>query len=511
MIELKGAARAARSQRESSMPRTIELVGPKRRFRRRSKLLLSGVASAALLAAALSGNLAAPIHAFAAAIPPANENIPAPSFADTIERVTPAVVSVKVREKQSAQTMSSENDDEQELAPFERFFFKQFGAPDNQPDRIVRAEGSGFFVSSDGYIVTNNHVVDHAARVDVVTSDGKTLRAKIVGADAPTDLALLKVEGANFPYVEFAGQEPRVGDWVIAMGNPFGLGETATAGIVSAHGRDIGQGSYDNFLQIDAPVNHGNSGGPTFNAQGQVVGVNTAIYSPSGGSVGIGFAIPSDIVKAVYSELKDKGHVTRGAIGVQIQPVTSEIAEALGMKEARGALIDRVDPDGPAAKAGIASGDVITAVDGKNLTNSHDLARRISVMPPGTKVSLAYLHEGNAKTADIALTTLPSAMIAQSNTGDDGLPRLGMALAPASETPEADAAGVVVTSVAPDSVASDHGIKAGDVILDVNGKKVATPTDVRGALRSAKAAHKTAALMRVQSGDQTRFVAVPVA
>jgi serine protease Do len=481
--------------------------------RRGSKALMAGVAGLALMIAAAGGNLVLPINALAAAVPAANENLAAPpSFADIIQKVTPAVVSVKVREKQATQITSSDDDNMQQLAPFERFFFKQFGdgLPDGLSRGAVRAEGSGFFVSSDGYIVTNNHVVDRVAKVDIVTSDGRTLAAKIVGVDPATDLALLKVEGANFPYVKFASQEPRVGDWVIAMGNPFGLGETATAGIVSAHGRDIGEGSYDNFLQIDAPVNRGNSGGPTFNAQGEVVGVNTAIYSPSGGSVGIGFAIPADIVTSIYSELKDKGHVTRGAIGVRIQPVTLEIANALGMTDAHGALVDRAEPDSPAAKAGLAPGDVITAVDGKTVTDAHELARRISMMQPGTKVSLSYLHDGNSKTAEIALATLPGNTTAQADANDNGLPRLGMALAPSSDVPDATSSGVVITQVAPDSVASDHGIKAGDVILDVNGKKVMTPTDVQGALRSAKTDHKSAALLRLQSGNQTRFVAVPV-
>ena len=290
-------------------------------LRRGSRILMAGVAGFALTTAANDSGYFDRSRAFATAVPASSETpVAPPSFADIIQKVTPAVVSIKVREKQGAQIMSSDNGNMPQIDPFERFFFKRFGGglPNNQMNRSLRAEGSGFFVSSDGYIITNNHVVDNAAKVDIVTSEGKMLAAKIVGVDPPTDLALLKVEGANFPYAKFASQEPRVGDWVIAVGNPFGLGETATAGIVSAHGRDIGEGSYDNFLQIDAPVNRGNSGGPTFNAHGEVVGVNTAIYSPSGGSVGIGFAIPADIVTTIYSELKDSGHITRGAIGVQV-------------------------------------------------------------------------------------------------------------------------------------------------------------------------------------------------
>ena len=230
---------------------------------------------------------------------------------------------------------------------------------------FTTGQGSGFFISADGYAVTNNHVVDKAESVEVTTDDGKTYTAKVIGTDPRTDVALIKVDGRNdFPFVAFTEQPPRIGDWVLAVGNPFGLGGTVTAGIVSARGRDIGAGPYDDFIQIDAPVNKGNSGGPTFDVNGNVIGVNTAIFSPSGGSVGIAFAIPADTVKAVVAQLKDKGSVTRGWIGVQIQPVTDEIADSLGLKNAQGALVAEPQADGPAVKAGIEAGDVITAVNG---------------------------------------------------------------------------------------------------------------------------------------------------
>ena len=264
-------------------------------------------------------------------------------------------------------------------SPFYRFF-RHFGMPDgnNGPDHgdrsprrhFSQAQGSGFFISGDGYIVTNNHVVDHASEVTVTTSEGKSMPAKVIGVDSKTDLALLKAEGSDFPYVTFAAHTPRVGDWVIAVGNPFGLGGTVTAGIVSARGRDIGSGPYDDFLQIDAPVNHGNSGGPTFDAEGEVVGVNTAIFSPSGGSVGIGFAIASDVVKNVVQQLKENGSVTRGWIGVQIQNVTADLADDLGLKQTTGALVAAAQKDSPAAAAGVKSGDVITAVDGETRRRS---------------------------------------------------------------------------------------------------------------------------------------------
>ncbi len=230
--------------------------------------------------------------------------------------------------------------------------------------RPVAAEGSGFFISADGYAVTNNHVVDHAKTVQVVTDDGKILNAKVIGTDPKTDLALIKVDGNDFPFVKFADHDPRIGDWVIAVGNPFGLGGTVTAGVVSARGRDIGSGPYDDYIQIDAPVNKGNSGGPSFDVNGNVIGVNTAIFSPSGGSVGIGFDIPADTVKTVVAQLKDTGHVTRGWMGVQIQAVTADIADSLGLKKAEGAIVDEPQSDSPAAKAGIMAGDVITTLDG---------------------------------------------------------------------------------------------------------------------------------------------------
>ena len=284
--------------------------------------------------------------------------------------------------------------------------------------RPAAAEGSGFFISADGYAVTNNHVVDHAKTVQVVTDDGKILNAKVIGTDPKTDLALIKVEGSDFPFVKFADRDPRIGDWVIAVGNPFGLGGTVTAGVVSARGRDIGSGPYDDYIQIDAPVNKGNSGGPTFDVNGNVIGVNTAIFSPSGGSVGIGFDIPADTVKTVVAQLKDSGHVTRGWMGVQIQAVTADIADSLGLKKAEGAIVNEPQVDSPAAKAGITSGDVITTLDGNAVKDSHMLARKIGSMAPGTSVKLGVLHNGSEKTVTLTLGTLPDER--QANAGPQG-------------------------------------------------------------------------------------------
>src|SRR6516164_8412015 len=304
-------------------------------------------------------------------------------FADIVERVKPSVISVKVNINEKL----AKNDGEEDSSPFQpgspmERFFRRFGGQDGLPPgmrggprgRMVTGQGSGFFISADGYAVTNNHVVDSADKVEVTADDGKTYTAKVIGTDARTDLALIKVEGgSNFSFAKLSDGKPRIGDWVLAVGNPFGLGGTVTAGIVSAMGRDIGNGPYDDFIQIDAPVNKGNSGGPAFNTEGNVIGVNTAIFSPSGGSVGIGFDIPANTAKLVVAQLKDKGSVSRGWIGVQMQPVTQDIADSLGMKKAEGALVAEPQANGPAAKAGIESGDVITTLDGAAVRDEREL------------------------------------------------------------------------------------------------------------------------------------------
>src|SRR5712672_261528 len=330
-------------------------------------------------------------------------------FADIVERVKPSVISVKINiaEKLAKDDGANNNNDDspfQPGSPMERFF-RRFGGPDGMPPGLrggprgghgmVTGQGSGFFISPDGYAVTNNHVVDGADKVEVTTDEGKTYSAKVIGTDPRTDLALIKVEGgSNFPFAKLSDTKPRIGDWVLAVGNPFGLGGTVTAGIVSASGRDIGNGPYDDFIQIDAPVNKGNSGGPTFDVDGNVIGVNTAIFSPSGGSVGIAFAIPAETVKTVVAQLKDKGQVTRGWIGVQIQPVNADIADSLGLKTAEGALVAEPQPDGPAVKAGIASGDVITSVNGQPIKDARDLAKRIGGLAPGANVKLTVISKG---------------------------------------------------------------------------------------------------------------------
>ncbi len=452
-------------------------------------------------------------------------------FADIVERVKPSVISVKVNiHEKVAKDDSANNDDSpfQPGSPMERFF-RRFGGPDGLPPgmrggprgRAVTGQGSGFFISADGYAVTNNHVVDGADKVEVTTDDGKTYSAKVIGTDPRTDVALIKVEGgSNFPFAKLSDSKPRIGDWVLAVGNPFGLGGTVTAGIVSASGRDIGNGPYDDFIQIDAPVNKGNSGGPAFNTEGEVMGVNTAIYSPSGGSVGIAFSIPASTVKNVIAQLKDKGTVSRGWIGVQIQPVTADIADSLGLKKAEGALVAEPQANGPAAKAGIESGDVITAVNGETVKDARELARTIGGLAPGNAVKLNVLHKGQDKVVNLTLGQLPNAVEAKADTdnNDQGgatrgtdVPRLGLSLAPANSVAGAGKDGVVVTGVDPKSAAAERGFKEGDVILEVAGKNVTNAGDVREAITAARNDNKNSVLMRIKSGGSSRFVAVPLA
>lgn len=453
-------------------------------------------------------------------------------FADIVERVKPSVISVKVKmtEKASAKEELGEDSPFQPGTPMERFF-RRFGGPDGLPPNLrggprgrgggqVSGQGSGFFISADGFAVTNNHVVDGADKVEVTLDDGKTYNAKVIGTDARTDLALIKVEGGgNFPFAKLSESKPRIGDWVLAVGNPFGLGGTVTAGIVSASGRDIGNGPYDDFIQIDAPVNKGNSGGPAFDVSGEVMGVNTAIYSPSGGSVGIAFSIPASTVKTVIAQLKDKGSVSRGWIGVQIQPVTPEIADSLGLKNAEGALVAEPQPNGPAAKAGVQSGDVITAVNGNPVKDARELARTIGGFAPGNSVKISVVSKGQTKTLDMTLGQLPNSVEAKADVdtdrGDSGakgaaVPRLGLTLAPASTVAGAGKEGVVVTDVDQKSAAAERGFKEGDVILEVGGKSVGNVGEVREAINTARSDNKNSVLMRVRSGGSSRFVAVPI-
>jgi serine protease Do len=487
---------------------------------------VAGLGGAVLLTG--PGGYSASLPAWTSAASAADSTMQHPAgFADIVTKVKPAVISVRVKIPASDTGLLQQNSDRddnpmQPRSPMEKFF-RQFGdqfggngSPAPQRHQTITGEGSGFFISADGYAVTNNHVVDHAKSVQVTADDGKIYTAKVVGTDQKTDLALIKVDGkTDFPYVKFADHAPQVGDWVVAVGNPFGLGGTVTAGIVSARGRDIGAGPYDDYVQIDAPINKGNSGGPAFDVDGNVIGVNTAIYSPSGGSVGIGFDIPADTVKTVVAQLKSSGRVTRGWLGVQIQPVTASIADSLGLKKAEGAMVDEPQKDSPAVKAGIQSGDIITAVNGSAVKDARDLARTIGTMAPDTSVKLDILRNGESKTVTLTLGTMPDQQKeanAESNRDrtPGGVPHLGLSVAPASEVEGAGQQGVVVTAVDPDGPAAEQGFQTGTVILDVAGKAVSTPSDVRKALADAKASGKHQVLMRVKMGDATRFVALPL-
>ena len=502
---------------------------------RRLVLMASVAAVGATLLVAGPGGYHAGLPAWTVAASAADATLQHPTgFADIVAKVKPAVISVRVKIPASAEPamMQQQGDDDQDAipsvpgSPMDKFFQQfgdQFGHQGRQGQRghspqghpTITGEGSGFFITADGYAVTNNHVVDHAKSVQVTTDDGTIYTAKVVGTDQKTDLALIKVDGkSDFPFVKFADKAPAVGDWVVAVGNPFGLGGTVTAGIVSARGRDIGAGPYDDYVQIDAPINKGNSGGPAFDVEGNVIGVNTAIYSPSGGSVGIGFDIPADTVKTVVAELKSSGHVTRGWLGVQIQPVTAGIADSLGLKKAEGALVAEPQDGSPAAKAGILSGDVITAVNGTPVKDARELARTIGTIAPNATVKLDIIRSGQAKTISLTLGEMPDQQQAKADTDSaqptGGVPHLGLAVAPASEVSGAGAQGVVVTAVDPDSPAAEQGFQAGTVILDVGGKAVANVGDVRKALVDAKTQGKHQVLMRVKMGDAMRFVALPL-
>ena len=453
------------------------------------------------------------------------------SFADIVERVKPAVVSVSTTNA-APQLASNDNGkgprrgfpNLQEDHPLYDLFKnlpKEFGAPQPQQPRprLRRATGSGFVVSADGYVVTNNHVIDGATEVFVSFDDQEKLEAELIGTDARTDIALLKIKSSKkkFPHVTFADKKPRVGDWVLAVGNPFGLGGTVTAGIVSALARDIGSGPYD-FMQIDAAVNRGNSGGPTFNLEGEVIGVNTAIFSPTGGNVGIAFAVPADTVKDVIDELKNSGSVSRGWLGVKIQNIDDDTAASLGLSEDKGALISEVMADGPAADAGLKVQDAILEVNGKEIEDSRDLARKIADFAPGATVKVKVWRLDREKTLKVKLGKFPNSTKVALGKFDGHEPeekpdkvdlkQLGLTLMPARSGGSKE--GVAIAEVDPNSDAAQKGLKAGDVILEAGGKRVSSPADVLEALKKMKELGRTAVLLHIKTGDQKKLVPVQI-
>jgi serine protease Do len=438
---------------------------------------------------------------------------PTQSLAPLVEKVMPSVVSVEVKFANAAAV--AENGDggasPDQLPPQLKDFFNQFPQFRNQtpqsPHGGGMALGSGFVLTADGYVVTNNHVVQDAEEVSVTFQNKEKYDATVIGTDPKTDLALLKIKSdKTFPHVNFASTEAKVGDWVMAVGNPFGLGGTVTSGIISARGRDIGSGPYDDFLQIDASINKGNSGGPTFNLEGDVVGINTAIFSPSGGSVGIGFAIPASTAAGVVDSLKTNHKVTRGWLGVQIQPVTAEIAESLGLENAKGAIISDLTDGSPALKSGLKAGDTILKVDGTEISDARDLAKVIAHVAPGKKVELAIIRDGKAETISVTLAAMPtdpkmaSAKV-EAPPKDKGLLAFGLEVAPAD-----DGAGLKVLSVDPQSSAADHGLKAGDVIVEVAGSAVNDEAGIAAALKKSTGKK---VLLLVHSSDGQHFIALP--
>ncbi len=387
------------------------------------------------------------------------------------------------------------------------------------------AAGSGFFISADGYIVTNNHVVEKADTIKVTLSDQRELTAHLVGRDPLSDLAVIKVDGNNFPFVSFeTASKPRVGDWVIAIGNPYTLGGTVTAGIVSAEERNIGQ-QFVNYLQIDAPINRGNSGGPTFDVYGRVVGVNTAIFSESGGSVGIGFAIPADLAASITKQLIENHHITRGYLGVSIQTVTAEVAAAAGIAPHQGALVGDVTAGGPGAKAGVQVGDIILAINDHEVKSSEDLSQITAQVPPGGKLKLTILRKGQRMNLAAVSGTRPSETALNGKSGDDeagsatpgaaaATPVLGMKLQTVDAATRqqfnlaANAHGVVVTAIATTSDAVHEGLRPGYVIERAGDHAVSSPADVRAAVADAKRDKRPSVLLLINMGGRTGFIAV---
>lgn len=448
-----------------------------------------------------------------------------PSFADVAERVSPAVVNVTVVSERSGPVVMRGRRGLPEEGPMGDFFKRFFDQPGidtpHALPRKVEGAGSGFIIDPAGHVVTNNHVVDGADVVTVTLSDGTKLQARVLGRDDKSDLALLKVDAEHpLPYVDLADSaRTRVGDWVLAVGNPFGLGGSVSAGIVSARGRDINSGPYDDYIQIDAPINRGNSGGPLFDVYGRVIGVNTAIYSPTGGNVGIGFAIPAEAVRGVVAQLREHGHVERGWLGVQIQPVTEELASALGLKGTEGVLVADVLPDGPAAGTELQPGDVILRAGGQPIKEYKDLPKLIAATKAGTPMKLDLVRGGKPMTLSVTIGQMPSEeTLAQSNepaAADSGQPRLGLYLAPV--TPQlrkeqglsAKVEGVFVTRVEPGSPAEEAGIQAGSLISMVGGQPVTSPDQVVAAVRQAADDNYPAVLLRVEKDGKPMFVAVP--
>ncbi|MGI9436494.1 MAG: DegQ family serine endoprotease [Geminicoccaceae bacterium] len=465
--------------------------------------------------------------------PSVEARTPPGSFADIVEKIAPAVVNISTSKAIGRGQGSGELPFPQPPpgSPFEDFFrefFDRDRAPDQQPQsRRTSSLGSGFVVDPDGYVVTNNHVIAEADEIQVVFGDESTYEAELIGKDSKTDLALLKIKDGNksFPSVEFADSDTvRVGDWMIAIGNPFGLGNTVTAGIISARSRDIRAGPYDDFLQVDAPINRGNSGGPSFNLDGKVIGINTAIFSPSGGNVGIGFAIPANLALPVINSLKEEGRVKRGWLGVRIQTVTEEIAESMGLNEASGALVASVTSGGPAQVAAIEPGDVVLEFDGKKIDRMRGLPRIVAETEIGKAVEVRIWRRGEEQTVDVTLGELPEdeelAALSE-ESGSEGVPGGSSAIDPlgvtiASLTDEmrerfelpGESRGVVITEVNEGSTAGEENLRPGDVIVEVGQEEVNSPPEVAAKVNQAQEEDKKSVLLLIDRKGDLRFVAL---
>jgi len=453
---------------------------------------------------------------------------PQSGFADLVEAVKPAVVSILVEATEGPQDVQRGGNfnmpDLPKDHPFHDFFQQfgdqfggQNGGQDGQQQQAPRkfmAAGSGFVISGDGYIVTNNHVVENATKVTVVFDNGDEQNATIVGTDPRTDLAVVKIDGKDLPFVSFETTPSRVGDWVVAVGNPFGLGGTVTAGVISAKGRNIGGSNYGDFLQIDAAVNTGNSGGPTFNTKGEVVGVNTAIYSPNGGNVGIAFAIPASTVKTIVDQLKTGSAITRGYLGVSIQDVTRDIADGVGLEHAKGAIVREPTEDSPAGKAGVKSGDIVTAVDGDPIDDALDLSRTIAGKAPDSTVELTIWRDGAETKVAVKLGTLTEDATKEEPT--QPTPPADIAPAPSSVgltlVPNSDGSGgLLIQDIDEDSPAAEKGFAVGDAILEVDNKPVSTVEEFETALAAVKQKGLNTALVKASRGGEARFIGLPLA
>ena len=500
---------------------------------RKRMVIVAALAGLGMIAVA-GGGLATSLKTATAVTPPAavDQVFATPSLAGVVEAVSPAVVSIEVTLKARPALTSEQWPGPAVPEHFKRFFGEDFAErfgfrPEFGPGPMMPSGGigSGFIVDAEGHIVTSNHVVAGAETITVILDDGTRLDAEIVGQDKRTDIALLRVEaGEPLPSVQFAaGDDTRVGDWVVAIGNPFGVGKTATFGIVSARGRGTGPNPYQEHLQIDAPINRGNSGGPAVNLHGEVIGVNTSIVSPTGGNVGIGFAVPAATAKLVVDDLKAHGRVMRGWLGVHIQPVTEDIAASLGLESTEGAIIARVQPDSPAAIAGLETGDVIVAVDQESVEDTRALTRMIAAIDAGTSATLTVWRDGQPMeiTAAIANTEAPAEASADTTDADEAgrldLDNFGLRLE--NVMPKEAAAGeidggpsaVVIAQVAPGSAAHRKGLRPGDVIVTVGNEPVGSVADVNERIEAAQGDGREAVLLLMSRDGRERFVALPFA